>query len=107
LKKRRRRRRQPLVELVLPSPTAQPTLVGGQSEVARLMSQITAEYEAAQWALSGQAVGVSQHQFITARLERMEDARQELEQLVGPEESTRLFVERLEKGSQSEEGEGP
>jgi len=98
MKKRRRRRRQPLVQLVSVTRSVTPVPVGGQSEVARLMSQITAEYEAAQWALSGQAVGVSQHAFITARLERMEDARQELEQLVGPEESTRLFVERLEKG---------
>ncbi len=105
MKKKRRRTRRPLIELVLPtSPVAQVAPEGGQSDVARLMAEITDQYTAAQLALSGQAIGVAQHAFITARLERMEDARQELEQLIGPEESTRLLVEQLEK---SEEVEDP
>lgn len=81
----------------------QPMPQRNQSSVARLMAEISAQYEAAQWALSGQAVGIAQHQFITARLERMEDARQELEQLIGPDESTRLVVEQLVK-AEAEEG---
>ena len=44
---------------------------GHQSEVARLLSKITAEYEAAQRGLSGLAYGTSQHDFITARMENL------------------------------------
>jgi hypothetical protein len=75
-----------------------------QSEVRRLLEQINAEYQAAQWGLSGLAQGTAQHDFITARLENMENRRQELENLVGQEESTRLVVERMIK--QEDKGQG-
>ncbi len=69
-----------------------------ESDVARLLAQIDAEYQSAQYALSGQAVGVSQHEFITARLENMERAREQLTELVGDEmEATKLVIERLNK----------
>ncbi len=42
-----------------------------RSEVAKLLSQISAEYEAAQRGLTGLAHGTSQHEFITARMEHM------------------------------------
>lgn len=42
-----------------------------RSEVARLLAQISAEYEAAQRGLTGLAYGTSQHEFITARMENM------------------------------------
>jgi hypothetical protein len=72
-----------------------------QSDVARLLAEIDLQYQAAQLALSGQAVGVSQHQFITARLERIEDARQELVNLVGdPDEASRLVIEQMNKSAQ-------
>jgi hypothetical protein len=70
------------------------------------LRQIDTEYQAAQWGLSGLAQGTAQHEFITAKLERMEDARQELVQLVGDEnEVTRLVVDQLAKSK--EEGQGP
>ena len=42
-----------------------------QSEVARLLAQIRAEYEAGRHEISGLSYGTSQHEFITARMERM------------------------------------
>ena len=56
-----------------------------QSEVAHLLAQICAEYEAAERALHGFASGVSQHSFITAKMERMGELHQELQGLVGDE----------------------
>jgi L-cysteine desulfidase len=54
-----------------------------RSEVTRLLSQISAEYEAAQRGLSGLSYGTSQHAFITARMENMGQLHQELHTLVG------------------------
>jgi hypothetical protein len=53
------------------------------SDVARLLSQIGAEYDAGQRGLSGLCQGMSQHRFITARMERMEELHQQLRTLVG------------------------
>ena len=75
-----------------------------QSEVRRLLQQIDREYQAAQWGLSGLAQGTAQHDFITARLENMENKRQELENLVGTEESTRLLVEHVINQENKERG---
>ena len=54
-----------------------------RSEVARLLSQISAEYEAAQRGLSGLAYGTSQHEFITARMENMGQIHTQLQTIVG------------------------
>lgn len=54
-----------------------------RSEVARLLSQISAEYEAAQRGLSGLAYGTARHEFITARMENMGQLHTELHSLVG------------------------
>ena len=54
-----------------------------QSEVAKLLSQISAEYEAAQRGLTGFAHGTSQHEFITARMEHMGQLHGQLQSLVG------------------------
>jgi hypothetical protein len=54
-----------------------------RSEVAKLLSQITAEYEAAQRGLTGLAHGISQHEFITARMEHMGQLHGQLQSLVG------------------------
>src|ERR1700675_3889370 len=54
-----------------------------KSEVARLLSQISDEYEAAQRGMSGLAYGVSQHEFITARMENMGQLHGQLHSLVG------------------------
>ncbi len=53
------------------------------SEVARLLSQISAEYEAAQRGLTGLAYGTATHEFITARMERMGQLHTQLQSLVG------------------------
>jgi hypothetical protein len=54
-----------------------------RSEVARLLSQISAEYEAAQRGLTGLAYGTSKHDFITARMENMGQLHSELQSIVG------------------------
>jgi hypothetical protein len=54
-----------------------------RSEVARLLAQISAEYEAAQRGLTGLAYGTSQHEFITARMENMGQLHSELQSIVG------------------------
>ncbi|MDQ2716103.1 MAG: hypothetical protein M3Z08_14450 [Chloroflexota bacterium] len=54
-----------------------------RSEVARLLRQIDEEYEAAQRGISGLAYGVSQHEFITARMEHMGQLHNQLQSIVG------------------------
>ena len=67
------------------------------SEVARLLAQISAEYEAAERGLNGFTYGASQHQFITARMENMQQYQAELSTVVGSEtEATRLVAATLE-----------
>ncbi len=56
-----------------------------RSEVARLLSQISAEYEAAQQGLTGLSYGMSQHEFITARMENMGQLHNKLQSIVGDE----------------------
>lgn len=53
------------------------------SEVAKLLSRITEEYEAAQRGLTGLAYGTSKHEFITARMENMGQLHSELQTIVG------------------------
>lgn len=53
------------------------------SEVARLLSQISAEYEAAQQGLGGLACGTLKHDFIAARMEHMGHLHNQLRSLVG------------------------
>ena len=66
---------------------------GNQSEVARLLQQITQEYEAATLGLTGLAYGTSQHAFITARMENMSCLREELATHVGEMTATRLVCQ--------------
>jgi hypothetical protein len=54
-----------------------------ESEVARLLAQINAEYESAQQGLSGLAQGVGQHRFITKRTEQIAELHEKLHDLVG------------------------
>ena len=65
-----------------------------RSEVVRLLAQISAEYEAAQRGLSGLAYGISQHEFITARMENMGRIHTQLQSLVG-EAAIALIAEQL------------
>jgi hypothetical protein len=54
-----------------------------RSEVARLLAQISAEYEAAQRGLSGIAFGTARHAFITARMENLSQLHTQLQSIVG------------------------
>ncbi len=54
-----------------------------RSEVARLLAQISSEYEAAQRGMSGLAYGNAKHDFITARMENMGQIHNQLHRLVG------------------------
>ncbi len=65
-----------------------------RSEVARLLSQISAEYEAAQRGLTGLACGTSMHEFITARMERMGQLHTQLQKIVG-DQATAMVAEQL------------
>ena len=65
------------------------------SEVARLLSKITSEYEAAQRGLSGLAYGTSQHEFISARMESMGQLHSELQTIVG-DSAMALIVDALD-----------
>lgn len=53
------------------------------SEVARLLAQISAEYEAAQRGMSDFAQGSSKHEFIAARMEHMGRLHNQLQSIVG------------------------
>jgi hypothetical protein len=77
---------------------AMPAPEGNQSEVARLLERINAEYEAAQRGLSGFAFGSAKHEFITARMENVGRLHDELHAIVG-DESIALVAEALKKTS--------
>jgi hypothetical protein len=53
------------------------------SEVARLLAQISGEYEAAYQGLTGIAYRSSRHEFITRRMENMSHLHAQLHDLVG------------------------
>lgn len=72
------------------------------SEVARLLGQINAEYEAARQGMTGLAQGVGQHRFITKRMERIAELHAQLRNLVGYE-AMALITRELD--DQEEEGD--
>ena len=90
---KRRKKKKPLVQLVLPSKKVEP--IGGQSEVARLRQQFQAEWDASQLGLSGLAL-VARHQFITARMERMGELHERLKGLMGDLEGTKIIAEIMD-----------
>jgi hypothetical protein len=63
------------------------------SEVARLRTQMTLEYEASRQALSGLAIGTTRHEFITNKLERMGEYHQRLTELVGEAQATEILYD--------------
>lgn len=67
-----------------------------QSEVARIKAQIAAEQESAQRALTSFAYGVSKHEFITRRMERMEALHEALKAIVGKDEADQALVDGME-----------
>ncbi len=71
------------------------------SEVARLMSKISQEYEAAQSGLSGLAYGTARHDFINARMENIAVLHRELAHEIGPAQAIKLVAEMAEGTQQS------
>ena len=71
-----------------------------RSEVARLLSQISVEYEAAQRGLMGLSYGMSQHDFITARMENMGQIHSQLELLVGGDAAIAMIADQLNSPNQ-------
>ena len=69
------------------------------SEVARLLSQISVEYEAAQRGLMGLSYGTSQHDFITARMENIGQIHSQLRSLVG-DTAIAMIADQLNTTSQ-------
>jgi hypothetical protein len=65
-----------------------------RSDVARILAQISAEYEAAQRGLTGLSYGISQHEFITAKMENMGRLHNELENIVG-DQAIALIAEQM------------
>lgn len=59
-----------------------------KSEVARLMRQITLEYEVAQCGLFGLAEGIAQHEFINQKMSRIAECHDRLCQIEGKVEGT-------------------
>jgi hypothetical protein len=72
-----------------------------QSEVARLLAQISSEYEAARQGLSGLAQGSSQHRFITKRMEHIADLHSQLRSLVG-DEAMALITRQLDEATEEQ-----
>jgi hypothetical protein len=67
------------------------------SEIARIREEIANNYLAAKWGLEGLRYGTAQHPFITSRMERLEEHRQQLNALVGEETGIHLFAEMLDR----------
>jgi hypothetical protein len=72
------------------------------SEVKRILARISEEYEAAQRGLQGLAYGVSQHAFITTRMENVGQLHSELQTLVG-DAAMPMIIEQLDGTSDKEE----
>ena len=70
-----------------------------QSEVARIRQQIELEQQAAWLGLYGLAQGTAQHEFITAKMERIWELRDTLAPLVGEAEASRMMCESCERAS--------
>jgi hypothetical protein len=65
------------------------------SEIAKIRETIAREYMAAKWGLAGFAQGSAKHEFISARMERIEEGRKALEAYVGGE-AIALVAETLD-----------
>lgn len=69
---------------------------GNKSEVARILEQISLEYEAAHRSMYGFACGVAKHEFITARMENMGNLHSKLQEIVG-DSAIEMVAETLNK----------
>lgn len=67
-----------------------------KSEVARILEQISLEYEAAQRIMHDFAAGAAKHQFISARMENMGHLHSELREIVG-DSAIEMVAETISK----------
>lgn len=67
-----------------------------KSEVARILEEISLEYEAAYRSVHGFVAGVGKHQFITARMENMGNLHSKLQEIVG-DSAIEMVAETLSK----------
>jgi hypothetical protein len=75
-----------------------------KSELARLMQQITMEYQAAERGLNGLASGSATHACIAAKMERMSNYQKALSEFVGPHEAIILLAQATAKAREEEQG---
>ena len=66
-----------------------------ESEIAQIKETIAKEYMAAKWGLTAFAQGITKHEFISARMKRIEEGCKALEAYVG-NKALELVVETLE-----------
>src|SRR5947209_5848229 len=78
----------------------QPLPTPCKSEVALLLEQIDLEYTAAYQGLHGLASGSSQHEVITAKMERMCEHVEALKEKVGVERALQLTTKIMEHCSE-------
>lgn len=69
-----------------------------KSEVARILEQISLEYEAAHRLMYDFAAGAGKHQFISARMANMGNLHRELKKIVG-DSATEMVAETINKHS--------
>jgi hypothetical protein len=67
------------------------------SDLARLLRQIDMENEAASLGLHGLASGCSQHEVITAKMERWGIMQEKLASIVGEETAMKIVLDVMEK----------
>ncbi len=73
-----------------------------ESEVARLLKEIELAYQAAENGLAGLAAGIAKHEFITAKMENLDQYRESLAQLVGADQAMEMLVQVIENVQQRE-----
>lgn len=66
------------------------------SEVAQLLAQIDAAHHAAMQGLYGLAQGTARHDFITAKMEQMQRASEQLIETLGVEKAMPLIIKMME-----------
>ena len=76
-----------------------------RSEVARLLAQISTEYQAAQNGLSGLSSGGARHDFISARTENIGKCHEALTELVGPDQAISIIANAI--WSPADQGTAP
>jgi len=67
-----------------------------ESEVRRLLKEIELTYQAAKNGLTGLAAGMARHEFISAKMEKLDKQRESLAHIVGADRAMELLVQAIE-----------